>query len=92
MARVVGGTRRRDHITPILAELHWLPFRAHITLKIATLGLTMELTNQPSQIVDLIADLKLRRELRSVFNLILTEPVIAAERARRSFRYSAVRT
>ena len=35
--RVVTGTRRRDHISPVLADLYWLPKRARITYKIATL-------------------------------------------------------
>jgi len=26
-ARLIIGTRRRDHITPILRQLHWLPVR-----------------------------------------------------------------
>ena len=37
LARVVIDTRRRDHITPVLADLHWLPVRARITFKICTL-------------------------------------------------------
>ena len=31
------GIRRRAHITLALADLHWLPIRARITTKIATL-------------------------------------------------------
>jgi len=26
-ARLVTGTRRRDHITPVLRQLHWLPVK-----------------------------------------------------------------
>jgi len=26
-ARLVTGTRRREHITPVLRKLHWLPVR-----------------------------------------------------------------
>jgi len=26
-ARLVTGTRRREHITPVLRQLHWLPVR-----------------------------------------------------------------
>ena len=37
LARVVSGTRRSDHITPVLARLHWLPIAARITFKIALL-------------------------------------------------------
>ena len=36
-ARLVTGARRRDHITPVLHELHWLPVRQRIKCKIAWL-------------------------------------------------------
>ena len=35
LARVVTNTRRRDHITQVLADLHWLPVRYQIEYKIA---------------------------------------------------------
>ena len=37
LARVVTGLHRRDHITPARIEFHWLPVRARITFKVATL-------------------------------------------------------
>ena len=36
-ARLVTGARRRDHITPVLHELHWLPVRQRIKFKVAWL-------------------------------------------------------
>ncbi|XP_055493235.1 uncharacterized protein LOC129698247 [Leucoraja erinacea] len=33
-ARLLTGTRKRDHITPILASLHWLPVQFRINFKI----------------------------------------------------------
>ena len=36
-ARLVSGARRRDHITPVLRSLHWLPVRRRIFLKTAVL-------------------------------------------------------
>ena len=33
-ARMVTRTRRRDHITPVLIKLHWLPVRRRIEYKI----------------------------------------------------------
>jgi len=36
-ARLITGTRRRDHITPVLRELHWLPIREHVKFKVACL-------------------------------------------------------
>ena len=36
-ARFVTGTRRRDHITPVLSQLHWLPVRQRVEFKLALL-------------------------------------------------------
>ena len=36
-ARLVTGARRRDHITPVLHDLHWLPVWQRIACKIACL-------------------------------------------------------
>ena len=36
-ARVLTGTRKRDHITPSLASLHWLPVKYRIEFKILLL-------------------------------------------------------
>jgi hypothetical protein len=35
-ARLVTNTKKRDHITPVLRKLHWLPVRAIIQFKILT--------------------------------------------------------
>jgi len=36
-ARVVSGTRRFDHISPVLRQLHWLPERQRVDFKLAML-------------------------------------------------------
>jgi len=36
-ARFVTGARRRDHVTPVLRELHWLPVRQRIRFKTAVM-------------------------------------------------------
>jgi len=36
-ARLVTGTRRRDHITPVLRQLHWLPVQQRVDVKLALL-------------------------------------------------------
>ena len=33
----ITGTRRRDHISPVLQQLHWLPVHQHIKFKLAVL-------------------------------------------------------
>jgi hypothetical protein len=36
-ARLVGGSKRNDHITPVLFRLHWLPVQYRIRFKMLTL-------------------------------------------------------
>ena len=36
-ARLITGARRRDHITPVLRDLHWLPIRRRVDYKLALL-------------------------------------------------------
>jgi len=66
VARMITSARRRDHITPILRQLHWLPLRQRVDFKIASL--VQCLTGQaPAYLADdyqLVADASARR-LRS---------------------------
>jgi len=36
-ARLITGTRRSDHISPVLRQLHWLPVWQCVSYKIVTL-------------------------------------------------------
>jgi len=36
-AHLITGARRRDHITPFLCQLHWLPVRRRVEFKLACL-------------------------------------------------------
>ena len=47
LARLVTGTRKFDHIFPVLAELHWLPVSYRITYEIANLTHKTLSTSQP---------------------------------------------
>ena len=49
LARVVTETPRRDYVTPVLVGLHWLPVRARITSKVATLIYKICETRQPTK-------------------------------------------
>ena len=66
-ARLVSGASRRDHITPVLRELHWLPVRQRIHFKLGCL-MYKSLSGQTPQYladdVQLVADSG-RRRLRS---------------------------
>ena len=52
LARVVTNTRRRDHITPVLADLHWLPVRYRIEYKIALITFKALTTQQPQYLLE----------------------------------------
>jgi len=66
-ARLVTGACRRDHITPILRQLHWLPVRQRVHYKIAVLVYQCLFDQAPAYLADdcqLISDISTRR-LRS---------------------------
>ena len=87
LTRVVTGLHRRDHITPALIELHWLPVRARITFKVATLVYKLMKTRQPSYLSELISDYVPARQLRSSSKILLVESFFRLKMGRRSFRY-----
>ena len=63
----VRGIRRRDHITPTLRRLHWLPVRQRVLFKIAVLVYQCLNCQAPSYLADdcqLVSDIRPRR-LRS---------------------------
>ena len=53
-ARLVFKVSKRSHITPFLKELHWLPIRARIEYKIATICFNTLEGTSPLYISDLI--------------------------------------
>jgi len=44
VARMVITTSNREHITPVLAELHWLPVAVRIDFKIAIITINLLIT------------------------------------------------
>jgi len=66
-ARLITNTGRREHITPVLRELHWLPFRQRIDFKLADLvykALHGQLPQYLAEDCQLLTDIG-RRSLRS---------------------------
>jgi hypothetical protein len=67
-ARLISGALWRDHITPVLRELHWLPVRERIRYKIATLVHKSMHNTAPSYLSELCTESSTvpgRRGLRS---------------------------
>ena len=54
LARVVAQKPRFCRITPVLSDLHWLPFRHRISFKIATITFKVLQFQQPSYPASLI--------------------------------------
>ena len=75
IARVVAQKSRFDHITPVLSELHWLPFRHRINFKIAAITHTALQTQQPSYLAALIPRYAPVRSLRSSSSLSICVPL-----------------
>jgi len=72
--RVVADTRKRDHITPVLHELHWLRVKDRITFRILVLTYRALKGLTPSYIGDLIVPYVPPRALRSSSNNLLVVP------------------
>ena len=76
-ARLVTGSRKYDHITPVLRSLHWLPIHQRIDFKIATLVYKCLHGLAPTYLADdcvLISSLSNRRQLRSASSQRLLVP------------------
>ena len=64
-AHLLTGTRRREHITPILASLHWLPIHFRIQFKVLLFVFKALNGLAPAYITDLIQPHSVQRSLRS---------------------------
>jgi hypothetical protein len=64
-ARLVTLTHKREHISPILIELHWLPVKQRIEYKLLLLTFKALNGSAPSYLSNLIKSYKPSRSLRS---------------------------
>ena len=85
------GTRRRDHISPVLADLHWLPVSTRITYKIATLVYKIREVKQPMYLAELIEDYKPLRGLYSTSTQLLKEACMKTTTGQISFHFPAAK-
>ncbi|TWW58995.1 putative RNA-directed DNA polymerase from transposon X-element [Takifugu flavidus] len=89
-ARVLTGIDKRDHITPVLASLHWLPVKFRIIFK--TLLLTYKVLRglAPSYLEELVIPYQPNRPLRSQNAGLLVVPRVSRSRmGGRAFSYQA---
>ncbi len=91
-ARLLTGTRKYEHITPILRALHWLPVSYRIIFKILSFVFKALHGRAPPYIVDLIQTKKSKRTLRSKSLSLLEVPrTYRKMRGDRSFAAAAPR-
>ena len=79
-ARVLTGTRKRDHITPVLASLHWLHPQFRIQFKILLLTYKALNGQAPSYLKDLVLPYHPNRPLRSQNTGLLVVPRVCKSR------------
>ncbi|MDF4341033.1 reverse transcriptase family protein [Vibrio parahaemolyticus] len=89
-ARVLTGTKKRDHISPVLASLHWLPVKSRIEFKILLLTYKALNGQAPSYLRELIVPYYPTRTLRSENAGLLVVPKVSKSRSgARAFSYQA---
>ena len=94
-ARVITGTRKFDHITPVLHDLHWLPMRHWITVKLAMMVYKCLHSLAPSYLADVctaVSSIIGRRQLRSENSGTLTVPGTRTTIHQRNFAVSGPAT
>ena len=80
-ARLLTGTRKREHITPVLASLHWLPVHFRVHFKILLFVFKSLNGLAPPYLSELLHPYAATRSLRSANQLLLEIP-----RTRRKLR------
>lgn len=78
-ARVLTRTRGREHITPVLKSLHWLPVRFRIDFKVLLLVFKCLNGLGPSYLSDLLLIYQPSRTLRSSGTGLLTIPQVCSK-------------
>ena len=72
-ARIVTQTRKFDHITPVLFDLHWLPVSYRIVFKIILLVFKSVNNLSPSYLADRLSDQSHSTVLRSASTQLLDQ-------------------
>ena len=89
--RLVTNTGSRDHITPALKELHWLPVNQRITYKLCLMMHLIHTQRYPDYMRDLVsmtATSATRTGLRSASGLSYQRPRVRTKFGERAFSSS----
>lgn len=89
-ARLITRTKRSEHITPILRDLHWLSVKQRINFKILLLTFKCIHGLAPVYLQNLIRDYTPRCCLRSSSKSLLVAPSVSTKSyGSRSFQFSS---
>ena len=90
-ARLILRISKREHISPHIASLHWLPIDSRIKYKLACICYNSMSTNSPPYLSDLLTVYTASRQLRSCSdNSVLRRPSVrTVSYGQRSFAYYA---
>ncbi len=73
-ARPLTGSKKRDHISPVLSSLHWLPVKSRVDFKILLFVYKTFSGCAPSYISEHLVPYCPARALRSLSHLLITVP------------------
>jgi hypothetical protein len=88
-ARIITRTKKRDHISPVMQSLHWLPVDRRIDFKIACTVFKCIHDSAPDYLKCLIQIRKPNRTLRSSTSLLLERKMSKSKFLDRSFIHAA---
>ena len=88
-ARIVTRSKLRDHITPVLQSLHWLPIESRIHFKIACITFKTIHNCDPHYLHDLLKRYEPPRALRSSGQCLLVQQKPKSLFTGRAFCYAA---
>ena len=89
-ARVLTKTKRRDHITPILKSLHWLPISYRIDFKALLLVFKSLKGVGPNYLHDMFKQYSQIRSLRSQHKQLLLKPTVRTKQGEAAFSHYGV--
>ena len=88
-ARIVSKTKRFDHVTPVLHQLHWLPIEERTDFKVLLLTFRAYHQTAPEYINELVTKYVPSRHLRSPTGTLLTVQKSRTKRyGERSFSFA----
>jgi len=89
-ARLIMRKRKRDHVTPLLVSLHWLPIKSRIDYKLAVFAYRHFDGSLPPYLSNVLKTYHPTRPLRSSYEKILVSPRFNRKTVgERSFSFSA---